>query len=243
MPIIRIFFPEQRKWMARIFIWSGIPLAAGQLWEPYVNALLARYLEIRIPTEAATNTGWAFIGIGLVVFIFNEIVDRWPKRAMESHADRSDRKSLVSLFSEIHIPAIDTFVEYGKVSMTYIPALHYYAGVEACVSTSNFYLHDAALRAQVNELYASLGKALSFGHFFRDVPNQLLQKFDSRHDIHRDERAKNAHDAFIQSVYETEQNMRALCSTVREKFPDFDFDATNAAALKDYRDTQRAFKL
>lgn len=243
MPIIRIFFPEQRKWVARIFIWSGIPLAAGKFWEPYANALLARFLEVRIPTEAATYTGWAFIGIGLTAFIFNEIVDRWPKRSIESHENKNDRKSMVALFSQFNTSAVDMFVDFGKVSITYMPVLHYFEGVNACVRASNFYLHDNTLKTQVDDFHTSLGKALSFGEFFDDMPNQDLKKFSSRHDVHQDERAKNAHDSFIESVYETERNMRALCGTVRQKFPDFDFDATNAAALKDYRDTQQAFSI
>jgi len=235
IPLLRIFFPEQRKWMARIFILFGLPLVAGKVWEPYVNALLQRYLEIHIPVEAATYTGWTLIAIGLFLFSVNEILDRLPKRTHLSPEEMADRQSLNTLFREIHIPSIDMFVHYGKLSITYYPALHYYYGIEGFVNSSSFHIHDIAIKSAVEALHESLGEALNYGEFFRETPNHDLHKFDSRRDIHTDPRAKAAHDGFISSVYRTEAAMRTLCGLTRGKFPDFNFDETDKLALKNYR--------
>ena len=235
IPLLRIFFPEQRKWVARVFILFGLPLVVGKAWEPYANALLQRYFDIRIPVEAATYTGWVLIAIGLFVFAVNEVLDRLPKPTQTSSESVADRQSLNALFREIHIPSIDTFVHYGTLSMSYYPALHYFAGIEGFVQSSSFHFHDAALKSAVEELHESLGEALDYGEFFHSTSNPDLYKFDSRQDIHANTSAKAAHDGFISAVYRTKTAMRTLCSLSRSKFPDFDFEATDKLALKNYR--------
>lgn len=239
-PILRIFFPEQRRWVTRLFLLVGVPLVAGRFWEPYANALLSHYLDLRIPIEAATYTGWTLISLGLVVLAINETLDRLPKKAAVSLTEGADRKSLGVLFSEVHLPTIDLFVHYGKLSTTYYPTLHYFYGIEGYVNSANFHIHDQSLRRKILALYDSLKRALSFGEFFKETSSPAFFKFDSRHDVHRDPRAKAAHDGFLNAVYETEENIRALCQATREKFPDFDFETTNNAAIENYRAYQAA---
>lgn len=234
VPILRVFFPEQRRWVTRLFLGVGVLLVAGRFWEPFANALLARYFSVRVPVEAATDTGWILIGLGLFVLAINECIDRWPQKATEDLKGGADRKSLVALFSEIHLPTIDMFVHFGKLSSTYFPALHYFYGVEGFVTSANFHMHDQQLRAKCIALYGSLKRALSFGNWLAQTSDSRLLKFDSRHDIYRDPSAKAAHDEFLKAVYETEENIRALCQATREKFPDFDFGVTNKAALDNY---------
>lgn len=235
LPFLRIFFPEQRKWVARVFIVCGLPLVAGQVWEPYANALLSKYLEVRVTVEAATYTGWALLIIGMIVFVVNEVLDRLPKRLVVTAEDTADRQSLIALFSQIHTPSLDLFFHYGKLSMTYYPVLHYFYGIEGFVQASRFHIHDVNLKTTIEALYSSLAKALSFGEFFSQTANPDLYKFDSRHDIHMTPRAKEAHDTFIAAIYAAEGHLRTLCEQTSKKFPDFDFAATNTAAAENYR--------
>ena len=173
LPILRVFFPEQRKWVARVFILAGIPLVAGQVWEPYANALLSRYADIRVPIDAATTTGWIFLAIGLVVFAINEILDRLPRRAVSAE-DESDRRACDEIFSQLHLPTLDSFIHYGKLSMTYYPVLHYFYGLEGFVQASSYQIYDARLKSAIDSLYASLSRALSFGEFFTHTSRETL---------------------------------------------------------------------
>ncbi len=234
LQVIRVFFPEQRKWVARILIVSAIPMLTGPIWEPYLNAVLRRYGDLVVPNPNAV-AGWILLACGLTVIVANEVLDRWPRKVEISIEDKADRKTLVTLFSELHLPTIDSFIHYGKLSITYVPVLHHFAGLEGVIHASNFHLHDRALKMELDRFHAALAKALSFGEYFVEMPNMELQKFDSRRDVHADPRAREAHDTFLQSVYDTEVSLRALCSMVRSKYPEFDFDATNRRAIEDYR--------
>lgn len=232
--VIRLFFPEQRRWVVRVLVVAGLSMLSVPLWEPYLNAFLARYIDLSVPSPNATF-GWILLVLGIIGVIANEVVDRWPKRISVSVEDEADKKTLHGLFAELHLPTLDLFIHYGKLSMTYIPVLHYFSGLEAVVQASKYHVYDRQLKEGVERLYASLSKALSYGEYFTDTSNEKLQKFDSRHDVHADPRARGAHDAFIQAVYDTETHLRALCMTVRSKYPDFDLDATSRQALEDYR--------
>jgi hypothetical protein len=234
-PTLRIFFPEQRRWLVRVFVLCGLPLVAGNLWEPYANALIQRYLGIRVPTEASTYTGWALLGIALLIFVANEIADRLPKPSIQNPQDVSDRQSLQHLFREIHLPSMDTFFHFGKLSATYYPALHYYYGIEGFVESSSYHIHDSHISHAVSELHRSLSKALDFGEYFRDTSNPQLYKFDHRSQTHNEAEIENAHAEFTNAIYESEAALKALCKLTKQKFPDFDFDATNAAAIQGYR--------
>lgn len=234
LQIIRIFFPEQRKWVARILIASAIPMLTGPVWEPYLNAVLRRYGDFVVPNPNVT-AGWVLLVCGLVVFAANEVLDRRPKQVRVPVEDVADRKTLLTLFSELHLPTLDQFIHYGKLSITYVPVLHHFHGSEGVVQASNFHLHDRVIKSEVGGLHAALSRALSFGEYFVEMPNEKLQKFDSRRDIHADPRAREAHNDFIQAVYDVETHLRALCAAVRSKYPDFDFEATNRRALDDYK--------
>ncbi|MNV52177.1 hypothetical protein D3C71_1442570 [compost metagenome] len=242
LPYIRIIFPEQRRWLVRVFVGAGVAAALGPYWEPYVIALAKRYLDVQVPTGAPQITGWVLLFIGLAIYVRNEYVDHKAKPTVERHEDRTDRKMLVSLFSQIHLPSIDQFVDFGKTDAVYMPALHYFYGLEGHMQSSTFFIHDAQIKELVEALYKSLGGALSHGVYFRSTANEDLKKFDSRHLIGDNPGAEQAHEDFISSIHATERDTRALCGAVRKKFPDFDFTATNAAALVDYRSYNEVLK-
>lgn len=231
---IRLLFPEQRKWAARMLLAAGLSLVSGPLWEPYLNALLARYAEISVPNPSPT-IGGLLLALGIIGVIINEVLDRRPKRVSVSIEDHVDKSTLYELFSELHLPTLDQFIYYGRLSMTYTPVLHYFYGLQAVVQASKFHVYDRQLKEDANSLCASLTTALSFGEYFTDTANDKLQKFDSRHDVHADPRARAAHDGFIQAVNDTDTHLRSLCIRVRSKFPDFDMDVTSRQALEAYR--------
>ena len=65
----RIFRPNQRTWMVRIFIVSGIPLVSSSFWQPWVEAWLER--ELGFSVSYVSTPGWILIAIGIIIYIFN----------------------------------------------------------------------------------------------------------------------------------------------------------------------------
>lgn len=232
--VVRLFYPEQRKWVAKVLVLAAIPLISGPVWQPYLDAFLASYFDINVPSTNIT-IGAVLLALGLLCVIANETLDRWPKKISVSVEDDADRQTLHGLFSELHLPTLDLFTHYGKLSATYIPVLHYFYGLEGVVHASKYHIHDQSLKVGVEHLYASLAKALSYGEFFTETADENIQKFDNRQDVHAAPRAREAHDAFVQAVYDTETHLKALCMAVRSKYPGFDLDATSRHALENYR--------
>lgn len=232
---MRLLFPELRKWVARALIAAGIPTVTGPIWEPYANAALEHYAGFSVPAPNVI-TGWVILILGLVVFAVSEVLDRWPRITVTSDEDVADRKSMEMLFSNLYIPVLDKFFQYGKRSVTYLPILHYFYGLEGLVQTSTYHVHDAELKSDVDGLYSALSRALSHGEYFVEMPNPELQKFDSQRDIHADPDAKKAQEDFVSSVFGAERHLRSLCRSVSAKYPDFDFSRTDRTALAEYRE-------
>ncbi|MDR0996217.1 MAG: hypothetical protein LBL69_00970 [Zoogloeaceae bacterium] len=243
--VIRLFFPEQRKWAAKLLLLSGSAIVTGPKWVPYVDAFFVRNFDINVlspdPTieVALLVIGVFFSVLGVLGVIANVVLDLWLKRSSVSVEDDADKKTLQELFSELHLPTLDIFIYYGKLSMVYTPVLYYFSGLEAIVQAAKYHIHDRKLKEGVECLYVSLSKALSYGEYFTDMPNKNLQKFDSRRDIHVDPRAREAQDAFIRAVYDTETHLKELCRMVRSKYTDFDLDATSRQALDNYRSNSK----
>ena len=158
--------------------------------------------------------------------------------AGESPEAKKDRETVLRLLNEVHTPTFDNFIYYGRLHFIDDSIFHFWEGLNGKVNASNFHLYDKDLRAATLGLHAAWGKSLSFGKYFIVTNNGRLHKFDSRHDIYRDQEAKAAHDAFSEAINEADQYLRSLLTLVREKFPDIDIEATNAIALADYRSYQ-----
>ena len=114
---IRLFFPEQRKWVARILIVAGISMVTGPMWEPYAKAALEHYAGFSVPAIDVT-TGWVILILGLAVFSINEVLDRRPNIKVASDQDVADRKSMEILLSNLYLPALDKFFHFGKLSIS-----------------------------------------------------------------------------------------------------------------------------
>lgn len=245
---IRVIFPEQRKRLAGLLAIAGISLVTGQWWEPYLNAFLARHAEVNVPSPNPTY-GWILLVLGIAGVIANEALDRWPTQSKAPQEESkaltqaqarnemeyaADKKTLEGLFSELHLPTLDSFIYRGKLSTVHMPALHYFFGLQGVVQASRFHVYDEQLKEGIEQLYTSLSNALSFGAHFVDTSNPDLKRFDDRRGLHADPQAEEAHEAFIQAVHDTETSLRALCMAVRSKYPDIDLDVTNRRALEDY---------
>jgi hypothetical protein len=74
LEILRIFKPDQRKWIVRIFITSGIGLISSKFWQPWVEAILEK--EFGIDLSYTSVPGWILISIGLLLYIFNTWQDK-----------------------------------------------------------------------------------------------------------------------------------------------------------------------
>lgn len=158
--------------------------------------------------------------------------------AGESPEAKKDRETIFKLLSEVHTHTFDNFIYYGRLHCIDDSIFHFWEGLNGKINASNFHLYDEDLRAATLGLHAAWGKSLSFGKYFIDTNNGRLHKFDSRHDIYRDQEAKAAHDAFSEAINEADQYLRSLLALVRNKFPDIDIETTNSNALADYRSYQ-----
>lgn len=238
--IVRIFFPEQRKWIVRVLLSASLPIICGPVWESYLNAILYHYFSIEVSTTSMEVTGWILLTISLMIFAINEYQDRRVKKENLSIQDVADRKSMEILFSNLHLPSLAKFFELGKVSITYLPALHYFYGLKEFVQAADYHVHDKSIKTAIDALYGALSMAFSHGEYFVEMPNQDLHKFDSRRDVHVDPEARRVHDEFLKSVWTSEEHLRKLCHAVLSKYPDFDFKKTDHLALKEYKACQDA---
>jgi nucleoside phosphorylase len=149
--------------------------------------------------------------------------------------DEKDRKTLVRLFEQIHLKTLDNYFHWGKQSTLYHRTEHYYFGFKEVMVATGFNLFDPKIKACVEEFVRWWEISLyEYASYFRDTPNEDLKKFDSRHDIYQDKAAKAAHDGFAEAIYKTEETLKQLCTEVQTKYPDFDLEATSAAAYRDY---------
>ncbi len=145
---------------------------------------------------------------------------------------------MLKLLNEVHTPTFDNFIYYGHLHFIDDSIFHFWEGLNGKVNASDFHIYDEDLRTATLGLHVAWGKSLSFDKYFINTNNGRLQKFDSRHDIYRDQEAKAAHDAFSEAINEADQYLRSLLALVREKFPDIDIETTNSIALADYRSYQ-----
>ena len=48
LEVIRIFKPDQRKWIVRIFIVSGIGMISTPFWQPWIEAVLEKEIGLNL---------------------------------------------------------------------------------------------------------------------------------------------------------------------------------------------------
>lgn len=145
-----------------------------------------------------------------------------------------DAATLKRLLSTIHTPTFDSFIEYGKTSYVFDPILHFWEGFKSQVAASDFRLYDEELKTLVFEFFDAWEKSLSFGQYFTPTNNSNLYKFDSPQDVFRSKEFHEVHDAFTQAIWNSEVKFKALLSTVRRKFTEFELKETNLAAWSEY---------
>lgn len=79
LEVIRIFRPDQRKWIVRIFILSGIGMISTPFWQPWVEAILKK--EIGLDLSYTMIPGWVLITIGVVIYFFNNWQEKQLKKS------------------------------------------------------------------------------------------------------------------------------------------------------------------
>lgn len=69
LELVRIFKPDHRKWMVRIFIISGIPLVSSS----FIQTLIEKAIEKEFDLDLGFTSipGWILIGIGICIYVFN----------------------------------------------------------------------------------------------------------------------------------------------------------------------------
>ncbi|UCQ53890.1 hypothetical protein DCF75_14450 [Edwardsiella tarda] len=231
--VVRFIKGEPRKWLGRVMVLAALAMITDSFWAQLFSAFLVKYFGVN-PETPDWWPGWVLLAISIAIIFINHNIDNQPKVVEVSIEDKSDKKTLFSLFCEIHIPSMDLFFENGRSSFIYVPAIHYAMGVESIVSSSTFYIHDSRIKALVFEFYEYFSSALSFPGYFKETNNPNLQKFNEKYRIHSDSDAREAFDKFGVAIREAERCFKSLCLAVREKYPEFDFNVTNRKAADDY---------
>jgi nucleoside phosphorylase len=175
----------------------------------------------RLDIRPATATNVNNIGLG---------------KNKSSVKDAHDKKMLIAIYERIHRPTLEHFFHFGKLHKLYDPAEDYFFDVDSIVGGIGFHIYDATIRTHVEEFREKWREALyDYRSYFVEMPNPNLQRFNSRFDIYRDSKALAAHDGFLAAIYKTETTLRQLCAAVLDKYPGFDFDLTDAAAIERHR--------
>lgn len=78
LEVIRMFKPDHRKWVVRIFVLSGISMISPPFWQPWLEIYLEE--ELNIDLSVASTPGWIFIVIGLAIYIFNIYQEKESKK-------------------------------------------------------------------------------------------------------------------------------------------------------------------
>ncbi|WP_429752595.1 FKBP-type peptidyl-prolyl cis-trans isomerase [Vibrio minamisatsumaniensis] len=78
LEVIRVFKPEQRKWLVRTFVLAGISMISSPWWQPFIEALIEQKLDIDL--SVASAPGWVLITIGLALHGFNVYQDKESKK-------------------------------------------------------------------------------------------------------------------------------------------------------------------
>jgi hypothetical protein len=78
LEVIRIFKPDQRKWLVRTFALAGIPMVSSPFWQSWVEAFIEQ--EINIDLSVTSAPGWVLIIIGLAIHGFNVYQDKESKK-------------------------------------------------------------------------------------------------------------------------------------------------------------------
>lgn len=236
--LVRLLFPELRKKIIWALVIAGISLVSGPGWQPYVNAILQHFWSITIP-PADVATGWILLSLGLLFFVAGELRDRGVGGKVPSPQEVADLKALRKLFSTIHLPTLTKFFQHGKGTMIYYPVSHYVDDLEGVIHAAQYQLHDQKLKEEANGLHQALNAALEQIDYFSPTSNPDLLTFESKHDIYANTEAREARDCFLSAVQAAEGHLHNLCRLVSSKYLEFDFDATDRAALRGYEDGLR----
>ncbi len=79
LEVIRIFKPDQRKWIVRTFIVSGIGMISSPFWQTWIEALLEK--ELGLNFSYTTLPGWILIAIGVLFHLFNIWQEKQSEKA------------------------------------------------------------------------------------------------------------------------------------------------------------------
>lgn len=215
----------------------GVPVDANAVW----SQLVTTCMRLNGESGAVDYSNLAIILDDRMALWFDSYRRRSGARFPEQ--DLADQANLRVLFSEMYLPHIETFIARGKQSQVFGPIIHYYAGIQEFVMSAQYQIHDPDLASKVKSFEKSLREALSYLAYFRETSNPDLQVFDSRvHDIARDSAAADAHEDYLQAIYDTERSLHALCAKVSQRFPGLSFQDTNAAALRNYNHYQQKYQ-
>lgn len=89
LDIIRIFKPDHRKWMVRIFVISGIPLVSSSFIQSLIETALEKQFDVDL--GFTTVPGWILISIGLCIYFFNSYQE---KQTLKEPTFREEHKRL-----------------------------------------------------------------------------------------------------------------------------------------------------
>jgi hypothetical protein len=78
LELVRIFKPDHRKWMVRIFVISGIPLLSSSFIQTLVEAALRKEFDLDLGSTSVP--GWILIAIGVGIYFFNSYQEKQARK-------------------------------------------------------------------------------------------------------------------------------------------------------------------
>jgi hypothetical protein len=140
----------------------------------------------------------------------------------------NDIVSLQQLFSTIHLPTLDLFIERAPRIVDY-RIIHYYESFNGIFSSSLFHIYDEALNNFIIDFYNLWRTALSFGdHYLNNGGNTLV------YGVNNDEEERQLLEKLEKNIFDLSIKKSQLLVYVRTNYLEVDLRQTSIDAYREY---------
>ncbi|MBW2004098.1 MAG: hypothetical protein JRI72_05705 [Deltaproteobacteria bacterium] len=76
--IILMIRPDQKKWIVRVLVLSGLALISQPFWQDILNAFLEQKLNFHLPQSISIG-GWVILSFGIIFHLLNIYLEKQAK--------------------------------------------------------------------------------------------------------------------------------------------------------------------
>lgn len=152
-----------------------------------------------------------------------------------------DIENIYWIFSSIHIPTFDNFLEEAPELLVY-DQLHYFEGFSAILRSNKFYLYDKVLLKKLKNIHLMLDKSLSYGQHYVFLNNIKKSKFTFPYDKEEYEDTMNDFRMLIENIDKLKKDFKNLISYIRENYLEVDLTETSKKAFEDFLSYQSDYE-